>query len=778
MKKKIGLLSISLVLIMSLFVACPTDEETNVTNPDDNTDPAKVTVTFNMDGGSPAFSPITIAKGAKLGGLYPASDPTKTGFVFGGWFSGALRLTPDTAITVSITVKAKWIDESDADYFTVTFNSNGGSAVAPIRVLEDGYLGNQYPIPTHSNPQFVFMGWFYNLGGQSEEEVTAFGYEIWGNISVTAKWGIPDVTVTFNTDGGTPATITSITLTNGTAIGAGQFPADPTKSGNIFRGWYKTDDAAFETPYTAETLIFGNTALKARWVATGGATLYTVTFDKNNTDPTGATDVGKASVQVPANDKLGPLPVSPTRSEGWGLNVVLNGWNTEADGTGDDVDSDFVVTEDITVYAQWKFVPGTWAVDGETLVHSAPVMGISGTANDEQGVWVATNTQNQDGSVTYSGGAVRYEFPKDPVDAYQILNPYDFFTVHYIAKNSEGTSTIKGSALKQYDSASGLMTTTGDGAPDLEESGELLFDIRDVPTAAVMGFAIQNISDAAPTRQTNTIKWTKVVFSKGERVQITFNTGTEQNISPITGVIGTAMRTLPLAVAPDAANGAKQYHYGWKDASDNAVTKDTIVTGPMALTAVYKPMVPAAKWKVKFNDIKMMRLIGPDIGAVSLVNGVWGAGTAPSDTEFSGYKFVPAGRGWENSQVAFKVTLPADTPLSAYSTVTARVQQIEGGDAAYKGAGLLAGSPGLPATFGGASPIGSQYNVNSLTNGQNPGSTQAWQGNQARTMTYTIDAAKAAAVMGETEICIYWHFPLSDNTTPRAYTVFDVTFNP
>jgi len=68
----------------------------------------KVLVTFNADGGNPASIPsVEIDKGASLGSKFPAT-PAKTNFTFGGWFNEATEYLSDTAISVSITLTAKW----------------------------------------------------------------------------------------------------------------------------------------------------------------------------------------------------------------------------------------------------------------------------------------------------------------------------------------------------------------------------------------------------------------------------------------------------------------------------------------------------------------------------------------------------------------------------------------------------------------------------------------------------------------------------------------------
>jgi uncharacterized repeat protein (TIGR02543 family) len=749
----LGFLSITLALAVGLFVACPNEEPTPGPGETD------VTVTFNTDGGTPAISPVTLKKGESLGAKYP-NDPEKNDYIFVGWFAGNVEYGPTTKINASVTLKAKWAGEDEV--YTVTFDAKGGNPVSSVKVLEMGTLGARYPTPTHDDIAYVFAGWFYMLGLQGEEEVTATT-AIWETMTVAAKWTISDATVTFDTNGGSPATIASITVKYGDPIGVAKFPAEPTKSGNLFRGWYKTADTTFTTPYAADTPILGDTALKARWVDSS-VTTFTVTFNKNNTDATGSTAANPATRAIPQGEEISTLPTPPTRTEGWGAGMYFVGWNTLADGSGTPVTAATKVTAAMEVFAQWEFVPGEAEVVGQTLVHYAPAMEVSGEANNNQGVWQPdVNTENDDGSVTYAGGAVRYRFP-DFSNDYD-LDDFDFFTVSYVAKNSEGTNEIKGSMLKQFSSANGLPTREGVGAPTLSTSGSLEFDIRDIAsTEPVKGIAIQNISDVTPPSQLNTIKWTKVVFTKGTRVQITFVTGTEQTLPPITGVVGTPIGTLPLPTAP-----AGKFLLAWKDGLGNTVTRTTVVTGAMTLTAEYKDMAQAQRWTVNFSSLDMLTLIGPDMGRVELFTGATYTG-APATSNLTGYSFFPGTVGWENSQVKFKVTLPEDTPLSAYTSVTARVNAVQGDDATYKQAGLVAGQP-LPVTFGGATPLASAWDVSVYVNNR-------WVNNNAQTLTYTIKKDTAAALMGEIEMCVYFHFPADTSATPRRFQVYDVTFNP
>lgn len=69
-----------------------------------------------------------------------------------------------------------------------------------------------------------------------------------------------EYTVSFDTDGGTPATIASIKVEAGKTAGAAKWPADPTKGTDVFGGWFEGT-----TEYKYNTAINKDVALKAKW---------------------------------------------------------------------------------------------------------------------------------------------------------------------------------------------------------------------------------------------------------------------------------------------------------------------------------------------------------------------------------------------------------------------------------------------------------------------------------------------------------------------------------
>ena len=141
------------------------------------------TVAFNANGGS-------AVAGQKVEYGKPAAkpaDPTRSGYTFGGWYSDAkLTKTYDFKVTVSgdLTLYAKWTKNPAPapKTFTVSFNSNGGSAVAAQKVAE----GKAVAKPADPKRDgYTFQGWF------SDKALTKaydFKAAVKADATLYAKW--------------------------------------------------------------------------------------------------------------------------------------------------------------------------------------------------------------------------------------------------------------------------------------------------------------------------------------------------------------------------------------------------------------------------------------------------------------------------------------------------------------------------------------------------------------------------------------------------------------
>ncbi|MCL2028290.1 MAG: leucine-rich repeat protein, partial [Bacteroidales bacterium] len=115
-------------------------------------------VTFNSQGGSHVGLQLVIAPNNKV--TEPAV-PTFTGFTFGGWYTEPECINiwdfDSDIVTSDTTLYAKWT----VSVYTVTFNSQGGSAVAEQYIYHNEQASE--PIaPTSAG--FIFSGWYKEPG--------------------------------------------------------------------------------------------------------------------------------------------------------------------------------------------------------------------------------------------------------------------------------------------------------------------------------------------------------------------------------------------------------------------------------------------------------------------------------------------------------------------------------------------------------------------------------------------------------------------------------------
>ena len=96
------------------------------------------------------------------------------------------------------------------------------------------------------------------------------------NLQVYAKWAKPDYTVSFNTHGADTETPAPIGVAKYDTI-EDQMPADPTREGYVFAGWYT--DEAYTVPFVATQQIVRNLTLHAKWTRTDSCTYVIVAKD-------------------------------------------------------------------------------------------------------------------------------------------------------------------------------------------------------------------------------------------------------------------------------------------------------------------------------------------------------------------------------------------------------------------------------------------------------------------------------------------------------------------
>ena len=213
--------------------------------PEPNVTPATVTYAYGALGGT--YATQIVQAGEKA--IEP-DVPSRQGYQFTDWYLDDTKYDFNTAVTGDMTLTAKWT----ANSYTITFDTGGGSEVAPI--TQD--YGTQITAPADPTREgCTFIGWDKAIPATMPAE----------DLTVTAQWRINQYTIAFDTDGG--SAIAPITQDYGTQITA---PADPTREGYTFIGW----DKAIPATMPAESIT-----ITAQW--------------KDSEKPTGEIKIGENS---------------------------------------------------------------------------------------------------------------------------------------------------------------------------------------------------------------------------------------------------------------------------------------------------------------------------------------------------------------------------------------------------------------------------------------------------------------------------------------------------
>ena len=305
-------------------------------------------VTFDSMSGS-AVEPVTALYGTLV---KKPSDPTRTGYVFVGWYKQAdlseeWDFSSDT-LTENITLYAKWVSESDAsgcDILTAEgfdFDAEGKTLSIKTPNLQEYFaLSSALTVSPYAS-------WTVTSDAEGREEVP----------SATVPLQVGDNTFYINITSGTQSnknqytvnirrraiyTVTYDFAGGGESVSEqveedGLAPAkEGTRTGYTFSGW-----TASETAWDFEaSVVTGDITLTAVWTANS----YSVTFDAAGGEETEGVEVTFGSAaQLPVPERSG---------------YTFTGWQKE-DGTAVSDAAGAVgewnIAEDVSLTASWSAV--------------------------------------------------------------------------------------------------------------------------------------------------------------------------------------------------------------------------------------------------------------------------------------------------------------------------------------------------------------------------------------------------------------------------------------
>ena len=370
MAKGLAALLMALALVFT-FASCKTESEEET---------VYRTVTYSTEHAT-APEKLTVTDGTALTAeQLPAL--TAEGYTFGGWYDGETKAEAGYKVTKDVTLTAKWTkntvtptpDDGEDDggnttevtKYTVTFSTNGGTEITSQKI-ESGKTATEPTAPTKDG--YTFGGWFTD-----SNFTTAFTFStaITADITLYAKWieaSKPTYTVTFSTDG-------AETKQNVAEGEKAVKPADPTKEGYTFAGWFNGESA-----FDFETAITENITLTAKWTLI----TYTITYEGLNgvENPNTATSYTVESETITLQN--------PTRT-----GYIFNGW-FDAETGGNKVESIAQgSTGAKTLYAQW------WTFSLQVSGTPSKTLYYVGDSLDSTGLTV-TATYSDGSSKTLSG---------------------------------------------------------------------------------------------------------------------------------------------------------------------------------------------------------------------------------------------------------------------------------------------------------------------------------------------------------------------------------------
>ena len=329
-----ALMSKDVDLNSGTYYLCVEKRYSNSTGPYNFAITAPVTITFNPNGGTVSTTSKTVSYQGTYGTL---PTPTRSGYVFQGWYtepSGGTKVQADSQVMLptSRTLYAQWASASN---YTITFNVNGGNALATAERTKSVVYGGQYgklPLPTRSG--YVFDGWFTEAGGGAKVVATS-QVKLAANRSLYAHWTARTYTITFDAKGGTG------TANSKAVVFDEQYGTLPmlSKADYAFAGWYTTATGGTRVIATSQVKYPGNRTLYAQWKSNQ----YTITFNPNGGNVTQTTK------GVAFGALYGAMPV-PTKS-----GATFAGWYTAATGGTKVISTSEVKYQgDRVLYAQWK----------------------------------------------------------------------------------------------------------------------------------------------------------------------------------------------------------------------------------------------------------------------------------------------------------------------------------------------------------------------------------------------------------------------------------------
>ena len=451
----------SLEGISTLYVYYKADEQ--------KTEQNQINVLYAANGGQFVDGNETMQGVADADGkLRQPPTPTRDGYTFAGWYwhadysgytdeqKAADKVDFGQPVTKPhVTMYAQWVKNQDE--INVLYAANGGQFADGNDTMQgvadsDGVM-RQPAAPTREG--YTFDGWYWHAdySGYTDEQKAAdkvdFSQPVQSDVNIYAQWtknaDQNEIDVLYAANGGQFAT--GETFQQGVTDSDGMMrqPAEPTREGYTFDGWYWVSDLSGLTDeqkdlnkvdFSQSVAGKEHVTVFAQWTKNQEQNDHAVMYVANG----GQFATGETFQQgVTDSDGVMRQPAAPTREgytfDGWYWHADYSGY-TDEQKAADKVDFSQPVQSDVNIYAQWtknadaqaeqitvKFVDNfnetessTDVKKGETVAQPADPTydgwtfeGWSSTLKDDEGNWEytpvdfskAVEDEDRDGVVTY-----------------------------------------------------------------------------------------------------------------------------------------------------------------------------------------------------------------------------------------------------------------------------------------------------------------------------------------------------------------------------------------
>ncbi len=394
--------------------------------------------------------------------------PTRDGYTFAGWYwvSDLSVLTEEQkdlnkvdftqpVTKPHVTMYAQWVKNQDE--INVLYAANGGQFADGNDTMQgvadsDGMM-RQPAAPTREG--YTFDGWYWHAdySGYTDEQKAAdkvdFSQPVQSDVNIYAQWtknaDQNEIDVLYAANGGQFATGETFQQGLTDSDGMMRQPAEPTREGYTFDGWYWVSDLSGYTDeqkdlnkvdFSQSVAGKEHVTVFAQWTKNQEQNDHGVMYVANG----GQFATGETFQQgVADSDGMMRQPAAPTREgytfDGWYWHADYSGY-TDEQKAADKVDFSQPVQSDVNIYAQWtknadaqaeqitvKFVDNFNGTESSAEVKKGEAVakpadptydgwtfeGWSSTLKDDEGNWEytpvdfskAVEDEDQDGVVTY-----------------------------------------------------------------------------------------------------------------------------------------------------------------------------------------------------------------------------------------------------------------------------------------------------------------------------------------------------------------------------------------